>query len=173
MSAPISNDRIKSMIPRKPAMMNTATITTSVEPTTSRRLGHVTFFVSAWTSCRKVVTRATYSRMAHCSQMRVCRPKSHGHVEEAGQEGFEPPTPGFGVRCSSRSSYWPLSWPWNSTSYHSFHQGSNILSITAFHGESYAFDKSDNISYVPVDRGWCVCSSWWNNYAVDSCCMLT
>ncbi len=25
----------------------------------------------------------------------------------AGQEGFEPPTPGFGVRCSSRSSYWP------------------------------------------------------------------
>jgi hypothetical protein len=27
--------------------------------------------------------------------------------EMAGQEGFEPPTPGFGVRCSSRSSYWP------------------------------------------------------------------
>ena len=25
----------------------------------------------------------------------------------AGQEGFEPPTPGFGVRRSSRSSYWP------------------------------------------------------------------
>lgn len=25
----------------------------------------------------------------------------------AGQEGFEPPSPGFGVRCSSRSSYWP------------------------------------------------------------------
>jgi hypothetical protein len=25
----------------------------------------------------------------------------------AGQEGFEPPTPGFGVRRSSHSSYWP------------------------------------------------------------------
>jgi hypothetical protein len=25
----------------------------------------------------------------------------------AGQEGFEPPTSGFGVRRSSRSSYWP------------------------------------------------------------------
>ncbi len=25
----------------------------------------------------------------------------------AGQEGFEPPTPGFGDRCSNRSSYWP------------------------------------------------------------------
>src|SRR5215470_10773651 len=27
---------------------------------------------------------------------------------EAGQEGFEPPSPGFGVRCSNRSSYWPV-----------------------------------------------------------------
>ena len=27
----------------------------------------------------------------------------------AGQEGFEPPSPGFGDRCSSRSSYWPNS----------------------------------------------------------------
>ena len=26
----------------------------------------------------------------------------------AGQEGFEPTPPGFGVRCSSRWSYWPL-----------------------------------------------------------------
>src|SRR5512133_1810804 len=26
----------------------------------------------------------------------------------AGQEGFEPPTRGFGDRCSSRSSYWPV-----------------------------------------------------------------
>ena len=25
----------------------------------------------------------------------------------AGQEGLEPPTPGFGVRCSTNSSYWP------------------------------------------------------------------
>ncbi len=25
----------------------------------------------------------------------------------AGQEGFEPPTLGFGVRCSTNSSYWP------------------------------------------------------------------
>src|SRR5574341_1667203 len=26
----------------------------------------------------------------------------------AGQEGFEPPSRGFGDRCSSRWSYWPL-----------------------------------------------------------------
>ncbi len=29
----------------------------------------------------------------------------------AGQEGFEPPSPGFGDRCSSRSSYWPKIFP--------------------------------------------------------------
>ena len=29
-------------------------------------------------------------------------------TQEAGQEGFEPPSPGFGVRCSNRSSYWPV-----------------------------------------------------------------
>ena len=129
MSAPMSNDRMKSMTPRKPAMMNTATITTSVEPMTSRRLGHVTFLVSAWTSCRKVVTRATYSRIAHYSHMRVCRPKSHGHVKKAGQEGFEPPTPGFGVRCSSRSSYWPLIWLSDSTSRGSFHKGGALPAL--------------------------------------------
>ena len=28
----------------------------------------------------------------------------------AGVEGFEPPSPGFGVRCSSRSSYTPMPW---------------------------------------------------------------
>ena len=26
----------------------------------------------------------------------------------AGQEGFEPPAPGFGVRCSNRCSCWPV-----------------------------------------------------------------
>ena len=26
----------------------------------------------------------------------------------AGQEGFEPPTAGFGDRCSTSSSYWPV-----------------------------------------------------------------
>jgi hypothetical protein len=29
-------------------------------------------------------------------------------TKKAGQEGFEPPSPGFGVRCSNRSSYWPV-----------------------------------------------------------------
>lgn len=110
-SDPMSNDRIKSIIPRKPAMTNTATTTTPVDPMTSLRLGQVTFLVSAWTSCRKLVTCSTYSRMTKCSQIKTRRSGSHRRVLGAGQEGFEPPTPGFGVRCSSRSSYWPVLQP--------------------------------------------------------------
>ena len=37
-----------------------------------------------------------------------CEPKDK---KMAGQEGFEPPTLGFGVRRSSRSSYWPTHSP--------------------------------------------------------------
>ena len=36
--------------------------------------------------------------------------ESLNHLDKsllAGQEGFEPPTPGFGVRCSTNWSYWP------------------------------------------------------------------
>ena len=31
---------------------------------------------------------------------------SHAHL--AGQEGFEPTTHGFGIRCSTNWSYWPI-----------------------------------------------------------------
>ncbi len=108
MSEPIINDRTKSMTPRKPAMMNTATITTNVDAKTSLRLGHVTFFVSAWTSCKKVVAFSMYSRMTSLSWTASPHTRDLTQFQKAGQEGFEPPTPGFGVRCSSRSSYWPV-----------------------------------------------------------------
>jgi hypothetical protein len=109
MSEPIMNDRTKSMIPRKPAMMKTATMTTSVDPKTSLRPGQVTFLVSAWTSCKNVVAFSIYARMTSLSQATSHQADERIHYHEAGQEGFEPPTPGFGVRCSSRSSYWPVS----------------------------------------------------------------
>jgi hypothetical protein len=109
MSEPIMNDRTKSIIPRKPAMMKTATMTTSVDPKTSLRPGHVTFLVSAWTSCKKAVAFSIYARMTSLSQAASQHAGDRAHGHETGQEGFEPPTPGFGVRCSSRSSYWPVS----------------------------------------------------------------
>ena len=40
--------------------------------------------------------------------------ESLNHLDKsllAGQEGFEPPTPGFGVRCSTNWSYWPPNRP--------------------------------------------------------------
>ena len=60
-------------------------------------------------------------------------------AEEAGQEGFEPPSLGFGVRCSNRSSYWPV---------HPLQLLSPIytVDITAFLGAGYAGGKNDNIS---------------------------
>ena len=61
--------------------------------------------------------------------------------EEAGQEGFEPPSLGFGVRCSNRSSYWPVRpLPYN------YYRLPNTVDITAFLGAEYAGGKNDNIS---------------------------
>ena len=56
--------------------------------------------------------------------------------EKAGQEGFEPPSPGFGVRCSNRSSYWPVLPTTIIAAY--------PLDVTVFLGEEYAGDKNGN-----------------------------
>ena len=43
----------------------------------------------------------------------TCRSQSENYANQlfklAGQEGLEPPTCGFGDRCSAKLSYWPLS----------------------------------------------------------------
>ena len=67
------------------------TITTLVEPVTSLRVGHETRRNSIKTSWKN--SRTFLSASIPC--LRVL-------VFVAGQEGFEPPSPGFGVRCSSR-----------------------------------------------------------------------
>ena len=56
----------------------------------SFRVGQVTLPISVLTSSRNsLVLSITLGPRKHPSKM-------------AGQEGFEPPTPGFGDRCSSR-----------------------------------------------------------------------
>src|SRR5262250_853245 len=79
-----------STAPRNSATTTVTAITTTVELISSWRLGHATLRNSA-----------TTSRMNSCARLRksIC---SLVRRTMAGVEGFEPPSPGFGVRCSSR-----------------------------------------------------------------------
>src|SRR6187455_2358664 len=70
-------------------MIKLATITTTVVPTTSWRVGNDTLFHSDRTSRKNSLT------LLNQSIDRDPRRKV------AGQEGFEPPTLGFGDRCST------------------------------------------------------------------------
>ncbi len=78
-------------------------ITTIVVPRTSNQLGQEVLLSSAFTSFK--------NWKAFFNVVSISLPnlpaEAAGGKDLAGQEGFEPPTPGFGVRCSSRSSYWP------------------------------------------------------------------
>src|SRR3989441_4295808 len=76
--------------PRNSATTTVTVITTTVELISSWRLGHVTLRNSA-----------TTSRMNSCVRLRNSI-ASLTRRTVAGVEGFEPPSPGFGVRCSSR-----------------------------------------------------------------------
>src|SRR4249920_988115 len=70
-------------------MIKLATITTTVVPTTSWRVGKDTLFHSDRTSLRNSLTLL--------NQFIDNDPRR----KVAGQEGFEPPTLGFGDRCST------------------------------------------------------------------------
>src|SRR5213593_525123 len=79
-----------STAPRKSDTTTVTVITTTVELISSWRLGHDTLRNSATTSRTNSCARL---RKSICSLVRRTL---------AGVEGFEPPSPGFGVRCSSR-----------------------------------------------------------------------
>ena len=85
-------ERIASIIPRNNAITKTTKTTTAVPLIASLRVGHVTFFTSALTSPRNSIA------FENIILKQV----------NTGQEGFEPPTLGFGIRCSTNSSYWPI-----------------------------------------------------------------
>src|SRR5438067_13935620 len=98
-------------------MTNTMAVVTAV----SRRVGHVTFWPSARTSCKNLnglifamfpaaAASGLFSdpgRSPHdiigpeslCDRARLARGPVPARL--AGVEGLEPPTPGFGDRCSS------------------------------------------------------------------------
>ena len=66
-------------------------------------------------------------------------------VHLAGQEGVEPPTPGFGVPCSTNWSYWP---------------------ITSVPCAEFACGKTGSISSTPTDPGAFFYFCVWNNSSV-------
>src|SRR3990172_3229743 len=101
--------------------INTAMITTIVVSRTSFLVGHVTFLISAFTSTKNVLILIQVSLILSmpCCNLPVITSfpvlsivvlisrQLKARQKPAGQEGFEPPSLGFGDRCSSRSSYWP------------------------------------------------------------------
>src|SRR4051812_42405472 len=90
----------RSAMNRNAAKMTLVTRTTIVVPTTSSRVGKLTFRISVRTSDRNSFV------LVH---QFILGPRSSIHQKRlAGQEGLEPPTLGFGDRCSTIMSYWPV-----------------------------------------------------------------
>jgi hypothetical protein len=97
-------------------MMNTMTVVMIV----SRRLGQVTFDTSVRTCCKNsngfvlaisVLTheiRSIPPRVKLQYRVRLAVVAKPRPLTVAGVEGLEPPTPGFGDRCSSQLSYTPI-----------------------------------------------------------------
>jgi hypothetical protein len=80
----------------------------------------------------------------------------------AGVEGFEPPTVGFGVRCSSQLSHTPTNPVYTLPRCYS----NNSLVAIAFHDAMYASDTRDNTSCMPLVRSADDDSSSRCNYGV-------
>jgi hypothetical protein len=89
-------------------MMKTMAVVIKV----SRRLGHVTFCASARTSCMNLkgliraisIAAAPLPPRLKSDELRFLP----SLLCLAGVEGLEPPTPGFGDRCSDQLSYTPM-----------------------------------------------------------------
>jgi hypothetical protein len=105
--------RILSLSPTKAPSISIDTMITMVDSTSSDRLGHEDFFNSVFTSPTNVCTLLTISdalpMMLRSFLSGTTMPYRDPCSRMAGQEGIEPPTTGFGDRCSAKLSYWPLS----------------------------------------------------------------
>src|SRR5215470_15141093 len=95
-------------MPKYTEMIPTAASTTTVDTNVSLREGNVTLRSSDRTSRRACTIFSYVSCTIISSQLETQFVTDNSSTQEAGQEGFEPPSPGFGVRCSNRSSYWPV-----------------------------------------------------------------
>ncbi len=91
-------------------MIRTTTSTTPVEATISLRVGQLTFFISIRNSLKNcLICSNIFDPFLFAQTLRLCVVGFRFPLREdeaflsvlAGQEGFEPPSPGFGVRCST------------------------------------------------------------------------
>src|SRR5690554_4484528 len=92
--------RRKSTNPRKIATRTVETMTTFVEEMTASREGQTTFF-SSWRDSLKYLIN--FFIKAPWKNRKIGK--------QAGQEGFEPSTSGFGDQRSTSWSYWPICFP--------------------------------------------------------------
>src|SRR4030095_10886990 len=95
-------------MPKYTEMIPTAASTTTVDARVSLREGNVTLRNSDRTSRRACTAFSYVSFTITSSRLETQLVTDNSSTTETGQEGFEPPSPGFGVRCSNRSSYWPV-----------------------------------------------------------------
>src|SRR5215471_17889096 len=114
-TSPTATFRTRSTSPMYAATISTVAITTSVDARSSDRVGQLTFVISTRTSFTNPRNRSLHdtnfllppfaSPSSPSARRRFAAPSAM-----AGLEGFEPPTPGFGDRCSSRTelqAYFP------------------------------------------------------------------
>src|SRR3990170_7202517 len=99
--------KTQSAARKKSAAATDMSSTMTVVIMVSRRVGQVTLATSVRTCCRnsKGLVLAIFSPCRGKPPPASCLPARASVV--AGVEGLEPPTPGFGDRCSSQLSYTP------------------------------------------------------------------
>src|SRR3990172_1380490 len=157
MMRPTSLTSTASITDKNTATTATKINTTDVDPIVSARVGYETFLSSAPTSWKNSLTLAINLFIVSSSSRSLGAGNCVGvaqpaHAGMAGQEGFEPPSRGFGDRCSSRWSYWP-----NRAS-----SGATVA-VTSLLYERFASGIADNTSSVPTDPA-CSGDFWsWNS----------
>src|SRR5438552_4845608 len=101
--SPTAHPRARSTAPTNTMTMITVTITTMVESRSSLRVGQLTFDDSTRTSFTNSRTCSIHAMTLRSLVFSSAGCRPFGRRILAGLEGFEPPTPGFGDRCSSQT----------------------------------------------------------------------
>src|SRR5450759_3001703 len=100
--------KAESTARKKSAVATDMMSTMIVVITVSRRVGQVTLATSVRTCCRNSKGFVLAISILAAGEYLPCIVLTARASVVAGVEGLEPPTPGFGDRCSSQLSYTPI-----------------------------------------------------------------